>query len=154
MFLQKKYWLLWFFVLKMAFPQDAINNQFSDGPYQDEKQVIRLYNGPTIYDDTFFGKQLLQYSIEALLENYYEGTVNQFLSTGDFSFADNYVFTFLGNSWLWNKYYYNGINVNDAFFSGKTYHKLPPLGNTLTLDAINGHLLQGTKRETASFTKK
>ena len=146
-------WLLfaWLFSLESIYSQEVINHEFTTGPYRNEKQVIRLYSGATTYEDFFFSKQLLQYSIDNLIENYYEGAVNQFLSTGDFSFSDNYVFTFLGNSWIWNKYYYNGVNVNDAFFSGKTYHKLPPLGNSVTLDAINGSLAQNTQNRGEDF---
>ncbi len=114
-------------------------------PQQKINKAVPLYNGPTTFSEDFFDKFLLVNSFESLIETYYEPAYNQLLSTGDFSFPDNYVFSFLGNSWLWNKYYWNGVAITDSFFSGKTYHKLPIIGNELVLDPITGSFSQNTK---------
>ncbi len=139
--------VVFLFLFSLAFAQDYVNNRLTQGVYSDQNFPVRLYNGPTVFSEDFFSTQLLEYSIESLFDFYYEPVVNQLLSTGDFSFADNYVFSFLGNSWLWNKYYYNDIAINDVFFSGQTYHKIPALGNSLTLNALKGTLAQKAERK-------
>jgi hypothetical protein len=88
----------------------------------------------------FFREIFIDYSLDMFLENYYDFSIYQLPAMGNYSFSDNYVFSLLGNSWLWNRYYYNGFNINDSFFSGRTLHKLPLVGKNININAINGEI--------------
>ena len=79
--------------------------------------------------------------LEDLLEMYYPYSVLHNEVTGYFSTIDHYRISFWGGSWLWNSYSYNGINIDDPFFTGTPLHKINTLNHDILIDANQQKIL-------------
>lgn len=88
----------------------------------------------------FFSQISLQPHLEMFLENYFDHAIYQLPAMGGYSYPDNYVFSLLGNSWLWNRYSYRGHALNDPFFDGTMLHRMPMFSRILDIDTIAGQL--------------
>ena len=81
----------------------------------------------SIFFDTlsanFFDLAFLNHSLENVTDNLHPLIFNQIESTGNFANPNPYVFSFLGNSHKWNKYYWNGHRVDNALQVGSSLYK-------------------------------
>ena len=91
------------------------------------------------------------YTLDHLVSNYYDFAYNQINTMADFSAPDPYVFSLVGHSFKWNKYYYDGHRINDMYFPGTTLYKPflynKDVGFDLTSSEIEFHSKAGGKEE-------
>ncbi len=81
------------------------------------------YPTQNTFNHQFFDKWYLHYNVEQFIDNYYSFSIQQLETTGDYSQPNNYTFSILGESYKWNKYYYDDFRMNDMFFPGASLHK-------------------------------
>ena len=89
----------------------------------------------------YFGKQFLEEwyannNLQNFLEMKYPYSYLYNEEAGYFSEIDRYQFSLFGGSWLWNNFSYNGIKINDSFFTGNPLHKIETLNRAFLIDGI------------------
>lgn len=92
------------------------------------------------YSSEFFSSRYHIYTVEHFLDNYYPNAHYQIETTGNFSQPDQYVFSLTGYSYKWNKYYFDGIRMNDLSFPGASLHKPMLLDKSLDIDLVGSRL--------------
>lgn len=99
------------------------------------------YNFPKkIFDNSFFEKSYLHYNFEHFIDNTYDFTIQQTETTGDYSQPNPYTFSVMGGSYKWNKYTFNGFNINDMFFPGSALYKPYLFDNDVGIDIYNSEI--------------
>ncbi|MDP4680174.1 MAG: hypothetical protein NWS46_07380 [Cyclobacteriaceae bacterium] len=101
-------------------------------------------NFTNTYSSEFFSEKYHNYTLEHFMDNYYPNGHYQIETTGNFSQPDQYVFSLTGYSFKWNKYYYDGIRMNDLSFPGGTLHKPMLHDKDLSIDIIDSRINNGT----------
>lgn len=74
------------------------------------------------------------------LDNMSEYTIYEAETTGEWSQSEQKVFSIRGNSYKWNKYYYQNFRIDSRFQEGGTLMHLDMLQHALTLDYERGRL--------------
>ena len=102
--------------------------------------TLRANHFENSYRSSFFRDRYQVYTLEHFLDNYYPNGHYQIETTGNFSQPDDYVFSLTGSSYKWNKFYYDGIRINDLSFPGASLHKPMLFNKNLNIDLINTRL--------------
>lgn len=84
--------------------------------------------------NSFFKNRYKHYHLEQYLNNYQELIVYQIETVGDFSQPDPLTFSISGNSYRWNKYYYQGHRIDDVFNPGNALYKPNLYNQDLSID--------------------
>jgi hypothetical protein len=64
-------------------------------------------------------------SVESLLDRVFQPVVFQLPESGGFSAPDPQKLSIYGDSWAWNRWHFNGVDVSDPFFSGASALRVP-----------------------------
>jgi hypothetical protein len=108
-------------------------------------------NFTNTYSSEFFSEKYHNYTLEHFMDNYYPNGHYQIETTGNFSQPDQYVFSLTGYSFKWNKYYYDGIRMNDLSFPGGTLHKPMLHDKDLSIDIIDSRINFDSKKSSNSY---
>lgn len=99
------------------------------------------------FTSNFFSKWYLQNNFEHFVDNYYDFTIHQLETTGDYSQPNPYTFSVMGGSYKWNQYTYNGFNINDMFFPGNALHKPYMFDTDVEIDIYNNEIKFNTTQD-------
>ncbi len=88
-------------------------------------------------NEAFFEKWYLHSDFEHFIDNYFDFTIHQIETTGDFSQPTPYTFSIMGGSYKWNQYYFNDFKINDMYFPGSALHKPYLFDNNVEIDIYN-----------------
>ncbi|NVN96515.1 MAG: hypothetical protein HXX18_14665 [Bacteroidetes bacterium] len=91
-------------------------------------------------NERFFEKWYLQNNFEHFIDNYYDYTIHQIETTGDFSQPAPYTFSINGGSYKWNQFYFNDFKMNDLYFPGSALHKSYMFDNNVDIDIYNANV--------------
>lgn len=122
--------------------------------YAQEKVVTSdslFDNFTSTYSSEFFKQKYHNYTLEHFIDNYYPNGHYQIETTGNFSQPDQYVFSLTGYSYKWNKYYYDGIRINDLSFPGASLHKPMLHDKDLSIDIIDSRIDFNSKKSNRSY---
>ncbi|MFY0652507.1 MAG: hypothetical protein JXQ96_10760 [Cyclobacteriaceae bacterium] len=92
------------------------------------------------YSADFFKEKYHNYTLEHFIDNYYPNGHYQIETTGNFSQPDQYTFSLTGYSYKWNKFYYDGIRINDLSFPGASLHKPMLFDKDLDIDIVDSRI--------------
>jgi hypothetical protein len=87
--------------------------------------------------NAFIRNYYLSTNTKQYLDDYQEFVIYQIETTGNYSLIDPYFFSINGNSYKWNKYYFNNHRINDIYFCGNALHQLSLFDNSLQIDGCN-----------------
>ncbi|HRY97880.1 MAG TPA: hypothetical protein P5550_02380, partial [Bacteroidales bacterium] len=108
-----------------------------------------------VYPASFFRDILLHPGLGNFLDNSVHAVVFQTETAGDIGLADPLVFSLQGSSWLWNRYYLDGLRNDDPWQTGHLLYQPPMQHTSLGLDP-NGPALhfstEALQRPWASVT--
>lgn len=97
-----------------------------------------IFNNPKkSYTNNFFEKWYLHTNFEHFIDNYYDFTIHQLETTGDYSQPNPYTFSIMGGSYKWNQYTFNGFKINDMFMGGNALHKPYLFDNDVSINIYN-----------------
>lgn len=111
--------------------------------YAQKKELLSDTTSDTFsnrYSSAFFKEKYHVYTLEHFIDNFYSNGHYQIETTGTYAQPDQYVFSLTGYSYKWNKFYYDGIRINDLSFPGASLHKPMLLNRNLAIDPINSKI--------------
>lgn len=88
-----------------------------------EKMDVKESPTELNYSAAFFRERWLHYGFDAFIDNSLRSTVYQIETVGDISTPDRMAFSLHGSSYLWNKFYFDGIRINDPWQAGNSMYK-------------------------------
>ena len=125
------------FFLLFLFPQSITNiaktneNFLSGSTHFYSKREFKNY---------FFTKILQEKSFSHFLEIFYEDVTVADETIGNFNKIDPLLFSLGGNSWQWNSYTFNGVKINDPFFSGTSLFYMDLKNKNLKINMLNSKI--------------
>lgn len=87
-----------------------------------EKDSLLLH-GQVDYSSEFFRDRLVHNTFENFIDNYNDFIIYQNITQGDFNTPDQTLASVQGNSYRWNKYYFNGFRIDDQILPGSYLYK-------------------------------
>ncbi|MBO5816648.1 MAG: hypothetical protein J6R26_01690 [Paludibacteraceae bacterium] len=106
--------------------------------------VVQSYASPLMGVDsvgsTFYNEWYQYGELAHYLDNMSEYVLYEAETTGEWSQSEQKVFSIRGNSFKWNKYYYQDFRVDSRFLEGSTLLQLDMQQHSLNLDYERGRL--------------
>ena len=100
-------------------------------------------------NSTFFREWYQSGDIVHYLDNMSDYVTYELETTGEWALPDQKVFSIRGNSYKWNKFYYQGFRIDSRFQEGSTLFHMNMQEQNLTLDFERGrlHILPDAQRK-------
>jgi len=108
-----------------------------------------------VLDDDFTGVVLKQSSLSQIVDNYVDDAHVHFTTMADYDAANPYLISFLGASYKWTKYYYDGFRNDNLLLPGDAAHHFAIVDSDLDINTTAGAmsiLPQASDRRVATLT--
>ncbi len=99
----------------------------------------------------FFRSRYQYGDLVSYLDNICENTVYQAETTGEWAMSDQLVFSVQGNSFRWNRYYWDGFRIDQRFTTGSTLYRPNLQYNSLALDTYQSRLYFTSDEEQSNY---
>ena len=111
-------------------------------------KALPIYGVDTA-SSTFFREWYQSGDLVHYLDNMSDYVTYELETTGEWALPDQKVFSIRGNSYKWNKFYYQGFRIDSRFQEGSTLFQMNMQEQNLTLDYERGrlHILPDEQRK-------
>lgn len=92
------------------------------------------------FNNHFFQNIFQEKSFSHFLEVFYEDATFAQETIGSFNKIDPLLFSLGGNSWQWNNYTFNGVKINDPFFSSTSLYHVDLKNKDVQINMINSQV--------------